>query len=74
MKRHFPATKRFKELEANLGRWLGAVRGRGKAEDKAPPVAVDDDEARAQIVEALADDVRRLRSFLGPDFDGWGIA
>jgi hypothetical protein len=73
LKRHVPATKRFKELEANIGRWLDAVRGRSQ-EAEPVPKAVVDDAATAFIVEALADDVARLRPFLGPEFDGWGIA
>ncbi len=32
------------------------------------------DEVRAELADALRDDVRRLRPFLGPGFDGWGIA
>lgn len=31
-------------------------------------------ETRERLAAVLADDVRRLRGFLGPDFDGWGIA
>jgi hypothetical protein len=27
-----------------------------------------------QLRELLRDDVRRLRGYLGPGFDGWGIA
>lgn len=29
---------------------------------------------RAELEEAVRDDVRRLRAFLGPEFHGWGIA
>jgi hypothetical protein len=32
------------------------------------------DDVRERIVTELAEDVRRLRGFLGPGFDGWGIA
>ncbi len=31
-------------------------------------------ETERELAERLADDVRRLREFMGPDFDGWGIA
>jgi hypothetical protein len=31
-------------------------------------------EVRAQLQDLLRDDVRALRSHIGPDFDGWGIA
>jgi hypothetical protein len=31
------------------------------------------DEVRAGLEKELGDDVRRLRRYLGPEFDGWGI-
>lgn len=36
-------------------------------------VAMSDD-LRRELESRLRDDVRRLRTHLGPDFDGWGIA
>ena len=73
LKRRFPATRRFKELENNT---VGALRRITRRSGAGPrPAAVDiTDDVRASIVAALADDVRRLRTYMGPDFDGWGIA
>ena len=31
------------------------------------------DDVRAELADDLRDDVRRLRAYLGPSFDGWGI-
>jgi hypothetical protein len=74
LKHRLPAARRFKELEGNA---LGALRratGRTREAAFAPaPVQLTDD-VRERIVTELADDVRRLRGFLGPSFDGWGIA
>jgi hypothetical protein len=33
-----------------------------------------DDDLRRRLETALAEDVRRLRTYVGPDFDGWGLA
>lgn len=73
LKKHFPSTKRLKELEANTVRRLDRLRGRDSDERPAAAFVVTE-QVRAGIGEALADDVRQLRSRLGPDFDGWGIA
>jgi hypothetical protein len=44
----------------------------------ADPVDVErgriDDDLRRRLEETLADDVRRLRAYLPPGFDGWGLA
>jgi sulfotransferase family protein len=71
LKTHVPATKRAKELEANILRTLNRRR-RSPAAAPTTSVVVSD-EVRAALEAALVDDVRRLRGFLGPDFDGWGI-
>lgn len=71
LKKHVPAAKRAKELENNLFRVL--KRGRPAPRTEEVPAAISD-EVRARIHEVLADDVRRLRTILGPTFDGWGIA
>ena len=74
LKRRFPATRRFKELEPDL---IGAFRrltGRG---DQGPLPAerfVIPDDLRLRLTAELEDDVHRLRGYVGPDFDGWGIA
>ena len=73
LKTHIPATKRFKELENNTVRTLNRLRPHRNGDStpvKSDPVT---DETRARLAALLADDVRRLRSFLGAEFDGWGI-
>jgi len=73
LKTRFPATKRLKELEANTVRTLDRIRGRSG--DARPPASFTvTDEVREAIGGALADDVGRLKGFLGPNFEGWGIA
>ncbi|MGY1809447.1 sulfotransferase family protein [Blastococcus sp. SYSU D00669] len=73
LKRRFPATRRFKELENNT---LSAVRrltGRGGERPATAPFEISD-AVRAKLVAELEDDVRRLRRYLPEGFDGWGIA
>ena len=76
VRRRIPAAKRAKELVDSLGR---SVRrsdvaaaddqsGNGAAETGIPAVV------RSALEDLLREDVGRLRSFLGPEFDGWGIA
>lgn len=74
LKRYVPASTRAKELfdrrPGLLGRGTSSnapstLRER-KVEVPAP--------VRDRLVEELRDDVRRLRSYLPGDFDGWGIA
>jgi hypothetical protein len=73
LKRHFPATKRAKELEANVIRTFRRFRpGKGSSEQVSRLEITA--ETRSRLVSLLSDDVRRLRSFLGSDFEGWGIA
>jgi hypothetical protein len=40
----------------------------------APPPPTLSDGARREIEDRLRDDVRRLRRYMGEDFDGWGLA
>jgi hypothetical protein len=71
LKTHVPGSKRAKELESNVLRALKQFRSRpedGRDRSFEIPPAV-----RAELAKQLADDVARLRSFLGPSFDGWGI-
>ncbi len=72
LKRRFPSTRRFKELENNT---VGALRRITRRSGAGPrPASVDiTDDVRDSIVAELADDVRRLRTYMDPDFDGWGI-
>ena len=74
LKTRLPATKRFKELETNVVRRLDKVRGRTEEDKALNPVTVVGDVERATIVEALRDDVARLRPYLDDGFDGWSIA
>jgi Sulfotransferase domain len=41
---------------------------------EAPPRPTLSDGARREIEDRLRDDVRRLRRYMGDDFDGWGLA
>jgi hypothetical protein len=41
---------------------------------KAPPRPTLSGGARREIEDRLRDDVRRLRRYMGDDFDGWGLA
>ena len=74
VKRRFPSTRRFKELEPNV---LGAFRrliGRGEHRPAAAMPFTISEDVRARLIAELEDDVRRLRGYMGSDFDGWGIA
>ena len=73
LKTHFPATKRFKELESNVVRGLNRFRRTADGPEPAHPFSIPD-VTRAELASLLADDVSRLRGFLGVEFDGWGIA
>jgi hypothetical protein len=74
LKKHFPASKRLKELESNVVRKLRSARGKNGSDSGLAAPFVMLDETRARLEEVLADDIRSLRGFLGPDFDGWNIA
>jgi sulfotransferase family protein len=94
LKQRFPASKRMKELEANVLRSLRRLKGLPKSSSNGSATApsngsshgsgngshdgnlptVIDAETRERLVGLLADDVRRLREFMGEDFDGWGLA
>lgn len=74
LKRRFPATRRFKELENDTLSALRRLTGRGDGGAARPASFVVPDQVRDRIAAELADDVRRLRGYLGPDFDGWGLA
>jgi hypothetical protein len=41
---------------------------------KAPPRPTLSESARRELEDRLRDDVRRLRQYMGDDFDGWGLA
>ena len=46
--------------------------GRVQESNEGPPIALSPD-ARAVVIERLVEDVTRLGSRLGGDFDGWGL-
>lgn len=74
LKRHLPASKRAKELvDAPFARWLRLAghRNEGASASGAPSIPA---EVRDSLVRLLEEDVQRLRDFVGPGFDGWGIA
>ncbi|MGY1681897.1 sulfotransferase domain-containing protein [Geodermatophilus sp. SYSU D01176] len=79
LKHHVPQAKRAKEWVDSLtarrgsggaetGRASSSASGGRLAESVLPP------ELREQLADLLADDVARLRTYMGPDFDGWGLA
>jgi hypothetical protein len=74
LKRHLPAAKRAKELENNVIRAFRSLRRAPEAPSRLPERLVIPDEVRAELADALREDVRRLRPFLRTGFDGWGIA
>lgn len=75
LKKHVPGSKRFKELENNmLGRLKALRRRNGKVKPSGPRPPMVSDAMREYVHGELREDVQRLRAFLGPDFDGWGIA
>jgi len=74
LKRRFPSTRRFKELEPDvLGMLRRLARRREQQSVAAMPFTIHED-VRARLIAELEDDVRRLRNYMDPDFDGWGIA
>jgi hypothetical protein len=73
LKKYVPVSKRFKEVENNTIRVLNQLRHRtheGQERTKSFTISAA---VRERLVCQLQDDVRRLRSYLGPAFDGWGI-
>jgi hypothetical protein len=74
LKRRFPSTRRFKELENDTLSRIRRLTGRS-GERQAPAARLEiPAEVRARLEAALEDDVHRLRRYLDEDFTGWGIA
>jgi Sulfotransferase domain len=72
LKRHVPQAKRAKELvDSMMARRSGAA---APSSTGAPADAVISPELRVQLAELLRDDVARLRGYMPPSFDGWGLA
>jgi hypothetical protein len=79
IRQRFPAAKRAKELVDSLGRSVRSREGDGREErGQGSPARTSTvpipDAVRKILEDRLRDDVRRLRGFTGPAFDGWGIA
>jgi hypothetical protein len=74
LKRHLPAAKRAKELENNVIRAIRSLRRAPEAPSQLPERLVIPDDVRAELADALREDVQRLRPLLRTGFDGWGIA
>ncbi len=73
LKKHLPASKRFKELENNVFRKLNRFRQRKeKNSQKTNPFTISQ-AVREKLSRELEGDVRRLRAYIGEGFDGWGI-
>lgn len=71
LKRRFPRSKRAKELvDSSIPMVLRATRRQTRLES---PRAVDP-QTRERLASLLYEDVERLRTYMPPDFDGWGIA
>lgn len=67
----------FRRLVRSSWPWLARLRRRTlervAATGSAIPAAITDDVQR-WLEDRLRDDVRRLRQYMGEDFDGWGLA
>ena len=74
LKRRFPVTRRFKEVEPNVLGLLRRLTGRGERRSAVTTPFTIPEDVRARLVAELEDDVRRLRKYMDADFDGWGIA
>jgi hypothetical protein len=71
LKHRIPALKRAKELVDGPA-W--GLRSRRREEVAGLERLAIGSDVRDRLVRSLEEDVRRLRSYMGPDFDGWGIA
>jgi hypothetical protein len=63
-------------LEERVPGWLADMRERQSplmTRPFRPDEAAMSPELRAELANRLTPDVRRLRAWLGPDFDGWGL-
>jgi hypothetical protein len=75
LKRHFPVTRRIRLNRLPGVRALGRARHRAEATgSKNSGGVLVTEELRAEIVEALREDVARLHTYMPSGFDGWGIA
>jgi sulfotransferase family protein len=73
IRRRFPAAKRAKELVDSFGRSIRQHREPEAEAREDDPGAAMPDTLRPFIAHELRSDALRLRAFLGPEFDGWGL-
>ncbi|MGH2698221.1 MAG: sulfotransferase domain-containing protein [Actinomycetota bacterium] len=77
LKKRVPYSKRAKELVDSLGqrpkRFTSHRRERRDHSSPAPAPNTIPDTTRTRLEEILAEDVARLRAYMPPGFDGWGI-
>jgi hypothetical protein len=73
LKKYLPVSKRFKELENNISRGLSRLHRRSEDTQASAKAFMISEEVRERLVQLLEDDVRRLRCYMGPEFDTWGI-
>jgi len=73
LKKHFPASKRVRLAALPFVRALGRARHRGESTRSTERLVVTDD-LREGLIRLLEEDVRRLRAYAPPGFDGWGLA
>lgn len=73
-KRHAPQAKRAKELVDSLLARRAATDPAGAGRASGRPDEVLSPELKARLADLLRDDVARLRTYMPPDFDGWGLA
>jgi hypothetical protein len=73
LKRHFPATKRAKEVvDTALPRLFGRSAAEGPAQqDFAEPIISDT--LRSELIQDLRDDLLRLSRYMDEGFDCWGL-
>jgi hypothetical protein len=73
LKRHFPASKRAKEIvdSAFPGILNQFLRGPDKESGSS---AIVSEALRSELSDGLRDEVRRLHAYMPEEFDGWGIA
>jgi hypothetical protein len=76
-KRHLPQAKRAKELVDSMLTRRGSVAApaaRADSLDEVHADAVLSPELRKRLADLLHDDVAKMRAYMPPGFDGWGLA
>jgi hypothetical protein len=77
VKRHVPQAKRAKEMVDSLKARRtagGPADGEGAGPASAEADAMISPVLRKELADLLRDDVARLRTYMPPGFDGWGLA